>query len=144
MPLLDEQQQAAFLALLLRGASAVLACRELEVDHEQYLSALREDAEFRGRVEDVQTMLAGNVSAALYKSALEGKVTAQTFYLRHFARPVLEETPQDLSDLSLEEVMYMLHAKLPQTEEPEAVDGEESGVGDQGSGVRNQGSTSES
>lgn len=96
MPLLNEHQQTAFLALLLRGASAVLACRELDVPHAQYLATLRQDVEFRARVHDVECLLSGNVSASLYKSALEGKVNAQTFYLRN--HPRLETDPQISAD----------------------------------------------
>ncbi len=112
--MLTADQQSAVLALLARGASPVLACREVGVEHGLFLATMRHDDTFFERICDVQNLLIGNVSAALYKAALEGKVNAQTFYLRHFEKSATSNDADDsLSDMPLADLKHMLHCELP-------------------------------
>lgn len=116
---LTTEQQAAFLALLARGASPLVACREVSVSYQSYLLTLRSDEGFSAEVQDVHELLVRNVSAALYKAALEGKVSAQTFYLRHFDKPTLDDGDDDLDDMPIDDITHMLTVTLPKIDEPE-------------------------
>jgi len=80
--LLTAQQQQLVLQLLLRGASPAGACQQLGVSAFTFARTFRDDQHFRKRVEEVQQMLGQNVASALYRAALEGNVSAQTFWLK--------------------------------------------------------------
>lgn len=116
---LTAEQKAAFLTLLARGASPMVACREIGVEYSVFLETMRCDDSFSTRVDEVQQLLTRNVAAALYKSALEGKVGAQTFYLRHYdKRPVMTELTDDLSDFPIEDLARMLQSEWPDVDDP--------------------------
>lgn len=88
--------------LLRRGASVLLACREAGVSEEWWLRELRRDAVMAARQREVQELLAGNVSAALYRQALEGHVTAQTNWLKLAATTAKATTEEGMSDDDLQ------------------------------------------
>lgn len=78
--------QAQTLAWLLRGASPSAACAQAGVASEVFTAWLT-DPGFRRRLEESQHLLSRNVAAALYRSAMEGNVTAQSFYLKQLPPP---------------------------------------------------------
>jgi len=84
---LNEAEQAEYLSLLGRGASPAVACRQLLVELDELAITLEEFPRFAARVRRVTELLSQNVAAALYRSALEGNVTAQSCYLRHVTPP---------------------------------------------------------
>src|SRR5690606_12250978 len=79
---LSPEQQELFIQLLLRGASPYAACQQLNVPIRALFRSQTEDVEFQERIEQTRVLLSQNVAAALYRSALEGNVTAQTFWLK--------------------------------------------------------------
>lgn len=85
------------------------------------LDQLKIDAPFRERFETVQNLLSHNVAAALYRSAMEGSVSAQTFFLK--SRPPQEwlspegegsiasttpPTDDGLEELTVEELLELM------------------------------------
>ena len=72
----------AYLDLLERGASPAGACLELGISREAVRQALEADAAFRDRVHDVNAILSENVRTALYRAAMQGNVTAMSFWLK--------------------------------------------------------------
>jgi hypothetical protein len=69
------------------------------------------DPEFQARLTQSQAVLSQNVAAALYRSAMEGSVSAQTFYLKHLPPPewpAVEATAPDLP----EHLTHLTNAEL--------------------------------
>ncbi|MCA9053516.1 MAG: hypothetical protein KDA75_06750 [Planctomycetaceae bacterium] len=119
----------ALLALLHRGASPALACTQLGLSVDRFLAWL-EDASFRQRIAQSQGVLSQNVAAALYRSALEGSVAAQTFYLKHLPPPEWpqpeRETPAAddfLNRLTDEELLQRFRARCLDESPPLLGDG---------------------
>ncbi|MFV0442375.1 MAG: hypothetical protein ACK5Q5_02255 [Planctomycetaceae bacterium] len=113
-----EQRREALITLLLRGASPAAACLQLGLSIDQFQQWVC-DAEFRERLLHSQGVLSQNVAAALYRSAMEGSVSAQTFYLRHLPPPEwprLQEdevsVSPDLAKLSDEELLERFRARI--------------------------------
>ena len=97
---LTPEQKKSFLHLFSRGASPSAASRELGVPVSLFLQAVIEDDEFRAEWEKVNTTLSQNVVAALYRSAMEGKVSAQTYWLKNNPPPGwVPETQEPLSSI---------------------------------------------
>jgi hypothetical protein len=78
--LLREQQ--ALVELLERGIGRSAACRKLGFAYRSYLRTFEERPEFELAVRLALAGIDQNVEMALYKSAMEGSVTAQTFWLK--------------------------------------------------------------
>ncbi len=74
------------------------------------------DAKFREQVDRVTVLLSQNVAAALYRSAMEGSVSAQTFFLKNKPPPDWqgddnpELTSERLKGLSDEELFNLCRA----------------------------------
>jgi hypothetical protein len=81
-PLLTPQQQELLLGLLLRGASPAGACQQLGLSVFSLDRSLEESKDFARGVGTVYDTLSRNVLAALYRAAMEGNVSAQTFWLK--------------------------------------------------------------
>ncbi|MEZ6056616.1 MAG: hypothetical protein R3C01_07915 [Planctomycetaceae bacterium] len=101
-PLLTADEQGLYLNLLGRGASPAAACRQLLVEIDQLALTLEQDPLFAERVIRVNHLLSQNVAAALYRAAMEGSVSAQTFFLKNLPppewQPVSESTGCDSDD----------------------------------------------
>jgi len=95
--LMDVLQQQLYLTLLTKGASPAAACAQMGIPLPLVASTLEADEGFRQLFDRVHELLSQNVAAALYRSAMEGRVSAQTFYLKNKPPP---EWPHDdgLSD----------------------------------------------
>ncbi len=102
--------------LLLRGASPAAACAQLGIAPQEFLTWL-DDPEFRRRIAQSQDILSQNVAAALYRSAMEGSVSAQTFYLRHLPPPEwslvasAQKAGEPLNQLSDDELIDFCRAR---------------------------------
>jgi len=121
---LTPELEQFFLELLSRGASPAAACRELGVSVSIMQQALVEDAEFRARWEEVNVTLSQNVQAALYRSAMEGNVSAQTYWLKSNPPPgwspdsmepleSIDEFFDELSDDELLDLARAMEINLP-------------------------------
>ncbi len=103
------------LNLLIRGASPALACAQLGLSLDDFHTWLADES-FRQQLEQSQQTLSRNVAAALYRSAMEGSVSAQTFYLKHLPPPEWPltepaETPDNpLHQLSDDELLERCRA----------------------------------
>jgi hypothetical protein len=84
---LSTEQQQLFLALLARGASSAAACQKLGITVADVSTTLEANPRFRTGLREVHETLNQNVVAALYRAAMEGKVTAQTFWLKNRPPP---------------------------------------------------------
>lgn len=92
-------QQSAYLQCLTRGASPAAACLQLGVSVTAVLATIESQAPFRERIEQVNILLSENVAAALYRSAMEGSVSAQQFFLKNQPPPQWQhEAPATLAD----------------------------------------------
>lgn len=107
--------QDEYLHLLARGASPAAACLQLNLPVTLVLNHINTDAGFRDRLDQIHDVLSQNVAAALYRSAMEGSVSAQTFFLKNCPPPewpvagATGPTPQDgLDDMSDEELDQLL------------------------------------
>lgn len=117
-PPLSFRRRDAVVAALLRGASPQIACKSLEIDLADFFDAVETDAEFRRRLRHVYATLAGNVSAAVYRAAIEGTPAAQALFLRTFAPPAYSDAPStprnepsdDLSSLPADAIALQLAA----------------------------------
>lgn len=115
---LTRAQQTAILDLLSRGASPAGACGQVGVPVETFLKTVESDGVFRAKVRDIAGVLSGNVMAVLYRTAMEGNVSAQQAWLKLFPPPSLAEPVADepmtfdelLGDLSDEELVELAHA----------------------------------
>ena len=121
---LTSKLEQSFLELLSRGASPAAACRELGVSVSMIQQALVEDKEFRARWEEVNVTLSQNIQAALYRSAMEGNVSAQTYWLKSNPPPgwspdsmepleSIDEFFDELSDDELLDLARAMEINLP-------------------------------
>ena len=120
-PALSRTNQTAYLHLLTRGASPAAACQQLGCSIHAVLRAIQEDDEFAKRIDQANRLLSQNVAAALYRSAMQGSVSAQTFYLKHRPPPDWPQSerkgeavsaPADgLDDLSDEELAKLYRSE---------------------------------
>lgn len=143
-PLPDRLQQAV-IDLLFRGASPAAACGQLGVPVETLLRTINDDPEFARRTGDVTSVLSGNVMAMLYRTAMDGNVSAQSSWLKLFPPATWQQTSPDpttplnfdetLEELSNDELVELAHAlgvELPQEIAPGMA---ESAVAPQSRGV---------
>lgn len=86
-PLLTRDQQRSYLGLIAKGASPAGACQQLGLHPMSVAWTTEEDERFRSLLHRVNELLSQNVAAALYRSAMEGSVPAQTFYLKNRPPP---------------------------------------------------------
>ncbi len=112
---LTADEQDAILDLLSRGASPAVACRQIGRSLAEFFRTAEEHDGFRQRLDTVEISLAQNIAAALYKAAMEGSVTAQTFWLRNNPPPGWNPgdqkvTNDDLEKLSLAELIALAEA----------------------------------
>jgi hypothetical protein len=66
----------------MRGASPPIACQEMGVGIKVFLRTVAEDAGFHERIRQAGCVLSQNVAARLYRTAMEGDVSAQKSYLQ--------------------------------------------------------------
>ncbi|MFG0295991.1 MAG: hypothetical protein ACF8PG_08810 [Maioricimonas sp. JB045] len=86
---------------MLRGASPAAACLQLGLPVGNVLRTMEQQPEFRERQRQVRELLSQNVAAALYRAAMEGSVSAQSFYLKNQPPPEwpqLDEADSDIDD----------------------------------------------
>lgn len=76
-----------YLHVLTRGASPAAACGQVGVSALDVLATIEQDQAFSERLDQVTVLLSQNVAAALYRSAMEGSVSAQTFFLKNQPPP---------------------------------------------------------
>lgn len=91
---LRPEKRTELLALLERGVSRSAACRKLGIAYASYLLTREQDPDFDRDVEIALSAIDQNVAMALYKSAMEGSVTAQTFWLKS-RRPEGWDSPRE-------------------------------------------------
>lgn len=80
-PLLDAWQQDELLKRVTYGASPLSACHQLGVSITSFLKTSETDATFAERLHAAQRALSQNVAARLYRTAMDGNVSAQKCYL---------------------------------------------------------------
>lgn len=97
--LLSGAQQNTCMNLLFYGASPPMVCAKLGVSLTSYFKTVDEDPEFAERVRQSQCGLSQNAAARLYRSAMEGDVSALRFYLQLRPPPEWEELPRRAIDL---------------------------------------------
>ena len=85
--LLSAEQRELFLSWLAKGASPSMACQKLLLSMHDVAETLNHDDDFRRRWQEIDQSLSQNVVSALYQSAMNGSVTAQTFWLKHHPPP---------------------------------------------------------
>jgi hypothetical protein len=101
---LTTAQQTAILELLYRGASPAGACGQVGASVETFLKTVTDDGQFRAKVRDIAGVLSGNVMAVLYRTAMEGNVSAQGTWLKLFPPPTFSE-PADDSPMTFDELL---------------------------------------
>lgn len=84
---LSEDQQRAYLDMLLRGASPAVACQQLQLDLFDVVELLAHDEEFRIKTDAVYDALSQNVAARLYQEAMKGSVPAMSQWLKNRPPP---------------------------------------------------------
>ncbi len=114
--LLNEEFQYSYITLLSRGASPAVACSQLEILLADVIWTMEHEAGFQSMVIRVQELLSQNVAAALYRSAMEGSVSAQQNYLKAYPPPGCDATsdgPDAFSEIELshEEIVTQLRAE---------------------------------
>lgn len=116
------EQQEQLLQLLLRGASPAGACQAVGISIFSLHRTLTDSHEFRKRVEQVRNALSDNVAAALYRAAMEGNVSAQSFWLKTFPPSAWSTMPHgdpesgqydDLSDHELVDLARAMGIDIP-------------------------------
>jgi len=100
----DARQQNEYLLLLSRGASPAAACGQMGLSLVTVAECIESNEEFRKLLARVKELLSQNVAAALYRSAMEGKVMAQTFYVKHWPPPRSPENANDPLSATLNEL----------------------------------------
>lgn len=116
VPALTAAQQAAYLTRLAKGASPAAACAALGLSVSAVLTTMDAEAAFRRQLQQIDQLLSQNVAAALYRAAMEGNVSAQTFLLKNRPPPDWQtsadsvDLPQDLSALTDDELDALLRA----------------------------------
>lgn len=103
-PPMTDEQQAAYLYLLAKGASPAAACEKLGLSLVTVAEHIERHERFRSLLARVNALLSQNVAAALYRSAMEGKVSAQTFYVKYWPPPSWPEHEDDPHLPSLNEI----------------------------------------
>jgi len=115
---LSVSEQQSYLSLLSKGASPGVACATLGLTLTQVAVSMEADGRFRVLLDRVHELLSQNVAAALYRSAMEGSVSAQTFYLKNVPPPdwPMEDKHDELTDPDLtdEELAAQFCAEAPQ------------------------------
>jgi hypothetical protein len=91
-------QQQRYLHLLTRGASPLAACVQLGISVLDVEQTVQHCAIFQQRVRQAHVLLSQNVAAALYRSAMEGSVPAQTLYLKNQPPPDWQTAASDESN----------------------------------------------
>lgn len=114
--LLNEELQYSYITLLSRGASPAVACSQLDILLADVIWTMEHEAGFQSMVIRVQEMLSQNVAAALYRSAMEGSVSAQQNYLKAYPPPSCGATPDDIdafsdAEISHEEIVTQLRSE---------------------------------
>lgn len=97
-------EQRGVLEYLLRGASALIACRQLGLTVARYWLTQRCDPGFAACIQEINDTLSDNVAAALYKTAIEGNVSAQQFWLRKRPAPAWDVSRKPVSADDLQEL----------------------------------------
>lgn len=128
--LLTVAQQELYLHVLTLGASPTSACGKIGITAVDVLKTIDLDETFREQVDRVNLLLSQNVAAALYRSAMEGSVSAQTFFLKNKPPPDwqaeedTELTREYLEELSDEEFVDLCRASglEPPIETPPGTD----------------------
>lgn len=92
MPI-DDLTREAIIGLMVQGASPIGACNQNGVLVGRFFHAYDTDDAFRERVEETRDALGWNVATALYRTAMEGNVTAMTSWLK--LRPPRDWNPHD-------------------------------------------------
>jgi hypothetical protein len=82
--LLNWNEKKIILETMYRGGSPVWVCKDLGVNFSRYLKSFNEDTNFRELVENAKAALSENIAFQLFKTAMEGNVTAQTNFLKLF------------------------------------------------------------
>ena len=128
-PPLSRTSQTAYLMFLTRGASPAAACQSLGCSIFSVLRTLQEDDDFAAKIDQANRLLSQNVAAALYRSAMQGSVSAQTFYLKNRPPPdwtatqkkaEQEDLPADgLDDLDDETLKEAFRNECTESQEPE-------------------------
>jgi hypothetical protein len=103
--LLTQSQQSAVLDLLYRGASPAGACGQVGASVEAFLQTISEDPGFRAKVREITGVLSGNVMAVLYRTAMEGNVSAQQAWLKLFPPPSFTEPAQETEPMTFDELL---------------------------------------
>ncbi len=85
--LLSDDLQYSYMTLLSRGASPAAACAQLGILLADVIWTMEHDSGFQSMMNRVQELLSQNVAAALYRSAMEGSVSAQQNYLKAYPPP---------------------------------------------------------
>ncbi|QDT67053.1 hypothetical protein [Calycomorphotria hydatis] len=107
--------------ILAQGASPAIACKQIGVSFFVYLNTWCQDDAFRQKLDAIGAALSQNVAAALYRQAIEGSVSAQTFWLKNQPPPnwvqemneqqVNADAEEDgLENLSDEELRHLAEA----------------------------------
>ena len=114
--LLNEDFQYSYITLLARGASPAVACSQLDILLEDVIWTMEHEPAFQSMVIRVQEMLSQNVAAALYRSAMEGSVSAQQNYLKAYPPSGCLPTADDPDafseiELSHEEIITQLRSE---------------------------------
>ena len=85
--ILDARQREAFLKLLLEGVGRISACAQLGIGVPSLQLTLRDHPSFRVAVATVERLIAEQLRASLYQSALDGDTEAAIYLLdRHDRR----------------------------------------------------------
>ena len=92
---LSPDMQRGYLTLLSKGASPAAACYQLGLNLMMVAATIEADETFRNLLARVNQLLSQNVAAALYRSAMEGSVSAQTFFLKNKPPPEWPHTAPD-------------------------------------------------
>ncbi len=88
---LNWNEKKIILETMYRGGSPAWVCKDLGVDFSRYLKSLDEDEIFCQSIENAKVALSENIAFQLFKTAMEGNVTAQTNFLKLF--PPLSWSP---------------------------------------------------
>jgi len=82
-----------------RGASPAGICQQLGLSVLSYLQTRNDSEEFRDREAQTQLLLSQNIAAALYRQAMEGSTSAQTFWLKTLPPPGWQDTANSTDSL---------------------------------------------
>jgi hypothetical protein len=97
-------EQRGVLDYLLRGASPLIACRQMGLSVARYWLTHRCDAGFAAGIQEIYDTLSDNVAACLYKTAIEGNVSAQQFWLRKRPAPAWDVSRKPVSADDLQDL----------------------------------------